>query len=392
MRLLAEILETHGITEVDWGNWRWHVRHRITTLDELSTWIDVTGDERRAIEESHGQYRWAITPYYASLIDPADPACPIRLQAVPQLDEFRIPAHTELVDPIGDLSAQKTNRVIHKYPDRVALLVTAVCPMYCRHCVRKYHTTEIGHSYFRENESTPMEEDFRYIEDHEEVRDVVLTGGDPLSYRDHQLEPIIARLRAIEHVEIIRLGTRLPVFLPQRVTPELCAMLERYHPVWINTHFNHPREVTPDAAAACDRLLRAGVPLGNQTALLKGVNDDLDTIRTLCTSLVRIRVRPYYLYHCNVSRGVTHFVTTLEHGMRIMEGLIGPITGFAVPQYIVSTPIGKIPVMPEYLRQVDGRFVARNWKGETCDVDWLGPSLDESDPTRPVIEAAADEM
>ncbi|ACU38329.1 arginine 2,3-aminomutase [Actinosynnema pretiosum subsp. pretiosum] len=347
-----------------WGDWRWHMRHRVTTLDKLREWVRVSPQEEAAISGTAGKYRWSVTPYYASLMDPDDPLCPIRQQAVPAQGELLEFPDAE-VDPVGDMFYRKTNRVVHKYPDRVVLLVTETCPVYCRHCTRKFHTTDVEGTYFRDNEGGGYEEDLRYIREHPEIRDVLLTGGDPLSYRDEKLEEIISGLRAIPSVEIIRIGSRFPVLLPQRVTDEFCEMLARHHPVWLNTHFNHPREITPEAAAAVDRLLRHGVPVGNQTVLLKGINDDVPTMRKLMTELLRIRVRPYYLYHCDNVTGVSHFMTSVEKGLEIMEGLQGHMTGFGVPQYVLTTRIGKIPISRPYHEAVEDGLALRNYRGQT---------------------------
>jgi len=275
------------------------------------------------------------------------------------------------VDPVGDRIYRKTNRVVHKYPDRVILLVTKICPVYCRHCTRKYHTTALDGTYFERKEAISWEEDYDYIASHPAIRDVLLTGGEPLMYSDSKLDQIISRLRQISHVEIIRIGSRCPVVLPQRITPELCSMLEQHHPVWLNTHFNHPKEITPEAAQACDRLLRHGIVVQNQTVLLRGINDDLPTMRALLTGLLKIRVRPYYLYHCDNAVGVSHFVTSLEKGRELMRGLLGYITGFAVPQYVLTTPLGKIPLWEEYLHRNDEGYWVENYKGETMSVEDL---------------------
>lgn len=362
--------------ELVWSDWRSHLKHRISTLDELRQWINVTPDEEAAIRQSVGKYRWSITPYYAALMDKDDPTCPIRQQAVPQIGEFQTFAGAD-PDPVGDTYYRKTNRVVHKYPDRIILLVTESCAVYCRHCTRKYHTTSLDSTYFESSEAASWEQDFDYIASHPEIRDVLLTGGDPLTYGDEKLELIISRLRQIPHVEIIRFGSRYPVLLPQRITPEFCAMLEKYHPIWLNTHFNHPKEITPEAAAACDRLLRHGIPVQNQTVLLKGINDNLDTMKTLLKGLLKIRVRPYYLYHCDNVTGVSHFVTSIETGRQIMKGLIGHITGFAVPQYIVTTKLGKIPLWEEQCHPDDNGYYLENYKGETMFLseDALLPDL-----------------
>lgn len=359
--------KTHDLV---WTDWRSQLKHRIQTLDELRQWIDVTPDEEAAILASEGKYRWSITPYYASLMDKTNPHCPVRLQAVPHIQEFAtFPG--EDADPVGDTVYRKTNRVVHKYPDRVILLVTEACAVYCRHCTRKYHTTDLEGSYFETSEAASWEQDFEYIASHPEIRDVLLTGGDPLTYSDEKLDLIISRLRKIPHVEIIRIGSRYPVLLPQRITPEFCAMLERHHPIWLNTHFNHPKEITPEAAAACDRLLRHGIPVQNQTVLLKGINDNLETMQMLLKELLKIRVRPYYLYHCDTVTGVSHFVTSVEKGREIMRGLLGHMTGFAVPQYIVTTKLGKIPLWEEQFHQDETGYWLENYRGETARLDDL---------------------
>lgn len=357
-----------GVSRSDWSDWRWQLRHRITTLRGLSRWINITPGEQEAIERSAGRYRWSITPYYASLMDPDDPACPIRQQAVPAIGEF-LDSGTADVDPVGDMSFRKTNRVVHKYPDRVIILITEACPVYCRHCTRKFHTTNLNGTYFRDNEGESFDEDLRYIAEHPEIRDVLLTGGDPLSYPDRKLDEIISGIRAIPSVEIIRIGSRFPVLLPHRITDEFCEMLAQYHPIWFNTHFNHPDEITPESAAAVDRLLRSGVPVGNQTVLLKGINDNVRTMRDLMTKLLSIRVRPYYLYHCDDVVGVSHFMTTIEKGLEIMEGLQGHITGFGVPQYVLTTPVGKIPISNPYHEPTGSGLLLRNYAGQQLRID-----------------------
>lgn len=351
-----------------WTDWRSQLQHRISTVEDLRRWINVTPDEEQAIQDSAGKYRWSITPYYAALMDKDDPMCPIRQQSVPSVQEF-ISFTGSDNDPVGDTVYRKTNRVVHKYPDRVIFLITEVCAVYCRHCTRKYHTTDLSGTYFESNEAASWEQDFEYIASHPEIRDVLLTGGDPLTYSDEKLELIISRLRKIPHVEIIRIGSRYPVLLPQRITPEFCAMLEKYHPIWLNTHFNHPKEITPEAAAACDRLLRHGIPVQNQTVLLKGLNDDLETMKSLLKGLLKIRVRPYYLYHCDNVTGVSHFVTSIEKGREIMRGLLGHMTGFAVPQYIVTTKLGKIPLWEEQFHQDDQGYWLENYNHDTMRVD-----------------------
>lgn len=362
-KLVERMRQTHQIEGLDWEDWRSHLKHAIRTEEALRAWIEVTPVEVEAIRATSPQYRWQITPYYASLMDPHDPKCPIRRQAVPSLDELKPHPHAS-VDPVGDRDFRKTRRVVHKYPDRIILLVTEACPVYCRHCTRKYHTTDRRGTYFDKSADVHWKADFAYIEQHSEIRDVLLTGGDPLTLPDAALEPILKRLRAIPHVEVIRIGSRYPVLLPQRITSAFCEMLDRYQPIWLNTHFNHPKELTDKAAAACDRLLRHGVPVQNQTVLLKGINDDADTLQALLHGLLKIRVRPYYLYHCDNVVGVSHFATSLTEGRALMQELRGYTTGFAVPQYVLTTPLGKIPLDEDHLAQEGEDVWVTNYKGK----------------------------
>ncbi len=345
-----------------WSDWRWHMANRISKPEQLEEWITVTDAEKRAIAATKDTYKFSVTPYYASLMDKDDPNCPIRQQAIPSVQELHEYPDAD-VDPVGDRHYRKTNRVVHKYPDRVVLLVTETCPVYCRHCTRKFHTTSKEGTYFGEREAKSFEEDFEYIAKTPAIRDVLLTGGDPLVYNDRKLEFIISRLRSIPHVEIIRIGSRFPVLLPQRITPSFCQMLEKYHPVWLNTHFNHPKEITPEAAEACDRLLRHGIPVQNQSVLLKGINDDVDTMRSLLCGLLKIRVRPYYLYHCDNVVGVSHFATDIEKGKELMAALFGNITGFSVPSYIITTKLGKIPITKQYVRNEGSEYVLEGYQG-----------------------------
>ncbi len=360
-----------SFTKEDWSNWKYHINHSIQTLDQLAEWVEVSEEEKQGFAACQSKYKWRVTPYYASLMDKHDPNCPIRLQSNPSPHEITPPSSAD-VDPVGDRSNLKTRRVVHKYPNRVIFLVSEVCGVYCRHCTRKFHTTDLEGTYYNKSLESSFDLDFEYIENHPEIDDVLLTGGDPLTLPDRKLEEIISRLRKIKHINIIRIGSRYPVFLPQRITPELCQMLEKYHPIWINTHFNHPVEITEESAAACDRLLRHGIPVGNQSVLLKGINDNVETMRTLIKKLVGIRVRPYYLYHNDNVVGVSHFTTTLEKGMEIMDGLQGFETGFSVPMYVVTTKLGKIPVTREHIIKKDGRILITNYKRQVTDItDYL---------------------
>ncbi len=346
-------LTSADFTAEDWQSWRWQMANAIDTAEALQRWIDVSPDEERAIKETASSYKWRVTPYYASLMDKHDPSCAIRRQALPDCAEMRW-AEGLSIDPNGDRRDRKTNRVIHRYADHALLLVTQTCPVYCRHCTRKYHTTHRDGTYFGAGEGVSFDEDLAYLAAHTEIREVLLSGGDPLTYSDAKLETLLKGLRAIPHIEIIRIGSRYPVLLPQRITDEFCAMLVRYHPIWFSTHFNHPRELSPEAIAACDRLSRHGVPIVNSTVLLKGINDDSPTMESLLRGLVNARVKPYYLFHCDNVQGTGHFMTTVEAGQKLVAGLVGKISGYAIPRYAITTDHSKIPLEKSYLAAKDG--------------------------------------
>lgn len=353
--------------QTDWNDWKFQLRNNIKTTADAKKWINLSQNEIMGIETSYKKYLWTVTPYYMSLMNKEDENCPIRLQAIPNVNELSN-INDSQIDPVGDMDNLKTNRVIHKYPNRVVLLVSDTCSVLCRHCTRKYHTLNKEGTYFRKNNQLSYEDDFSYIENHQEINDVLLTGGDPLIKSDEALELIIKKLRSIPHVNIIRIGSRCPVTLPQRITHNLCKMLEKYHPIWLNTHFNHPNEITEDAAFACDRLLRYGIPVQNQSVLLKGINDNVDTMRSLIRGLLGIRVRPYYLYHCDRVNGVSHFSTSLVEGMNIMDGLSGFETGFSVPSYVIATKLGKIPIQKTYIKNENDRVIITNYKNQTLDI------------------------
>jgi lysine 2,3-aminomutase len=336
----------------EWTNWRWQMQNRIHSVEALEEWIDVTPDERRAIEETSDVFRWNVTPYYARLMDPHDPSCPIRRQVVPATDELRDDLVDEL-DPLDETGHSPVKNLIHNYEDRVAFCVTAECAIYCRYCLRKRMVGD-ANFFMRTDEHQAA---IDYIAAHDEIRDVLLTGGDPLTFNEDNLEWLLRRLRAIDHVELIRFGSRMPVKLPYRVTDALCELLERYHPIWINTHFNHPKELTDEAAAAIDRLKQAGVPVGNQTVLLRGINDDPATMKALNEGLVRMRVRPYYLYQAQVIGGTGHFRVPIEVGMHLMRRLRGRTSGFAIPTYVLDTPHGKVPLNRSYVKGRAGGYV-----------------------------------
>ena len=335
----------HNGSEAEWNDWRWQMRHRIDTAEALGRYVTPTDAERAAIAATEGVFRWTITPYYASLMDPVDPADPVRQQVVPQAAEVA-PDIVGVVDPLDEGGHSPVKNLVHNYPDKVAFCVTSECAVYCRYCLRKRMVGDADYM-MRKDE---LRDGLAYLRAHPAIRDVLLTGGDPLVFSDANLDWLLGELRAIPHVEVVRLGSRLPVVNPMRVTAELCAVLQRHHPVWLNTHFNHPNELTPEARAACARLADAGVPVGNQSVLLAGVNDDAATMRRLCEGLVAMRVRPYYLYQAQLIGGTAHLRTPIETGMALMRSLRGHTSGFAVPAYVLDTPDGKVPLTRDYVR------------------------------------------
>ncbi len=349
------------VTDEQWNDWHWQVRNRIETLDQLKKYMKLTPEEEEGVKQSLETLRMAITPYYLSLINQDNPNGPIRKQAIPTGAETHIAA-ADLVDPLHEDEDSPVPGLTHRYPDRVLLLITDMCSMYCRHCTRRRIA---GHT-DAEMPKDHIEQAIDYIARTPQVRDVLLSGGDALMVGDARLEYIIKRLREIPHVEIIRIGTRTPVVCPQRITDGLVDMLKKYHPIWLNTHFNHPDEITPESAAACAKLADAGIPLGNQSVLLRGVNDCVSTMKTLCQQLLKIRVRPYYIYQCDLSMGLEHFRTPVSKGIEIIEGLRGHTSGLAVPTFVVDAPGGggKTPVMPQYvISQSPGKVVLRNFEG-----------------------------
>jgi lysine 2,3-aminomutase len=355
------------VPESRWNDVAWQLKHSIRSAAELSRLLELSEPERRATETLGRVFSFAVTPYYFSLIDPSDPADPIRRMILPSLEEERATAFGE-IDPLGEKPDQVAPGLTHRYPDRVLFVVTSFCTSYCRFCIRKrnWHDSDAARS------RQDVDQALAYIRDHPEIRDVLVSGGDPLTLPAKQLEYALAGLRAIPHVEIVRFGSREPVQLPMRITPELTSLLERHAPVWLNTHFNHPREITAEAAQAVDRLLRAGIPVNNQSVLLRGVNDSLEVMRELVQGLLRIKVRPYYLYHCDDVVGAGHLRTSVRRGLEILEGLRGHTTGFAIPTFVVDAPGGggKIPLMPNYLvSQGESSLVVRNFEGVLVRID-----------------------
>ncbi|KNZ70841.1 lysine 2,3-aminomutase YodO family protein [Thermincola ferriacetica] len=350
--------------EKKWNDWTWQLRNRITSVEELKKILKLTPKEEDGIRNCLTHLRMAITPYYASLMDPNDSNCPIRKQAVPTSDEL-ISVCSDMDDPLHEEIDSPVPGITHRYPDRVLMLVTDQCAMYCRHCTRR----RMAGTNDRQLPMKQIERALKYIKSSPSIRDVLISGGDSFLLPDEKIEYLLKNLRAIKHVEIIRFGTRTPVVLPQRITPQLCNILKKYHPIWVNTHFNHPKEITPESIHACNMLADAGIPLGNQTVLLKGINDCPGIMRRLFQKLLTIRVRPYYLYQCDLARGIEHFRTPVSRGIEIIEMLRGHTSGLAVPTFVVDAPGGggKIPVNPQYLisHSVD-KTILRNYEGVIC--------------------------
>ncbi len=350
----------NDVPDAKWMDWRWQMSHRLNSVDELAQVINLTESERKALS-ANDLFRVDITPYFASLMDPDDPNCPVRKQIVPTEAEL-VPFHSMMEDSLAEDKHSPVPGLVHRYPDRVLMLVTTQCASYCRYCTRSRIVGDPTQTFSR----TDFDAQIEYIEQTPQIRDVLLSGGDPLTIAPKTVDMILARLRAIPHLEIIRIGSRVPVFLPMRVNQQFTDMLEKYHPLWLNIHVNHPKEIAPELAAACERLAKAGVPLGNQSVLLAGVNDSVRIQRKLAHELVKIRVRPYYLYQCDLVEGAGHLRTSVSKGIEIMEGLRGHTSGYAVPTYVVDAPGGggKIPVAPNYvIAQSPGKVVLRNFEG-----------------------------
>ena len=349
------------VTPEEWNDWRWQMRNAIRDVKTLAKVIHLDKDEKEHLDQTLTKFRMSITPYYASLMDRQYKLCSVRLQAVPRITELHDDTD-DMDDPLSEDVDSTVPGLTHRYPDRVLFLITNICSMYCRHCTRRRF---VG---FEDDHlpSEHLEQGYDYIRRHKEVRDIVLSGGDPLTLGEEQLEPILRELRSIDHVEIIRIGTRTPVVCPQRITDEFVSMVRKYHPVYVNTHFNHYKEVTLEAKEACERLADGGIPVANQSVLLRDVNDCPRIMKKLVQELLMIRVRPYYIYQCDMSRGISHFRTSIAKGMEIMENLRGHTSGLAVPTFVVDAPggAGKIPVGPKYiLSQSDKRVILRNYEG-----------------------------
>ncbi len=348
-----------------WADQKWQLRNRIDSLADLEARINLTDEERAGVLLAGTKLAMSITPHFFNLIDKDDPNCPIRRQVIPRIEEGWT-APEELADPCGEDSHMPVPGLVHRYPDRVLFLVTDRCASYCRYCTRSRVVSGVG----EQRLETQWEAAFEYLEKTPQVRDVLLSGGDPLLLSDAKLEKIISRLRAIPHIQFIRIGSRIPIFLPQRVTPELCTMLKKYHPLFISIHSNHPKELTTEVRDALARLADAGIPIGNQSVLLRNVNDSAEVQKTLVHKLLMCRARPYYLYQCDLISGSSHLRTSVSVGLEVIEGLRGHTTGYAVPQFVIDGPGGggKIPLNPDYIVHRDHkRVILRNYEGETFE-------------------------
>ncbi len=352
-------------SESQWNDWKWQLRNRVTTLEGLEKCLSLSSSERAGVLLSAGKLSLAITPHFFNLIDPNDPECPIRRQVVPRMEES-LTAPWEMADPCGEDSHMPVPGLVHRYPDRVLFLVTDRCASYCRYCTRSRVVSGAGEQELHTN----FDEAFAYLEKHGEIRDVLFSGGDALLFSDEKLEYLLSRVRAIPHIQFLRIGSRVPIFLPQRITPELCQMLRKYHPLWMSVHVNHPRELTVEVRDALGRLADAGMPLGNQSVLLAGVNDDVVTMRDLVHKLLMCRVRPYYLYQCDLIQGSAHLRAHIAKGLEIIEGLRGHTSGYAIPQFVIDAPGGggKVPVNPSYvIFKDDEKIVLRNFEGRVFE-------------------------
>ena len=373
------------VSDLDWNNWHWQLKHRITTPEQLQRLMPtLTPEESAGAKLANHKLALAITPYFFNLIDPADERCPIRRQVIPRIEETHT-APWEMSDPCGEDSHSPVPGLVHRYPDRVLFLVTDRCAAYCRYCTRsRLVSNATGYDFHPE-----FDRQVAYIAQHPEIRDVLLSGGDPLLLSDEKLEHLLGRLRAIKHVEFLRIGSRIPVFLPQRITPELCAMLKKFHPLFMSIHSNHPRELTVEVHDALGRLADAGIPLGNQSVLLKYVNDDEEIMKTHVQKLLMCRVKPYYIYQCDLISGSAHLRTSVRKGIEIMAQLRGFTTGYAVPTYVIDAPGGggKVPVSPEYIlsRNAD-RVVIRNYEGRIFEYPEAADGTPLSQPPKEIEE------
>jgi lysine 2,3-aminomutase len=374
-----------NVSDEEWNDWRWQFKNRITSLEQLETLMPMlTPEERGGTLLANTRLAMAITPYFFTLIDGADESCPIRRQVIPRIEETHT-APWEMKDPCGEDAHSPVPGLVHRYPDRVLFLVTDRCAAYCRYCTRSRLVSNATGYDFHPN----FEKQIEYIRNTPAVRDVLLSGGDPLVFSDDKLDYLLGRLRAIPHVEFLRIGTRIPIFMPQRITPGLCSILRKYHPLFVSVHSNHPRELTTEVREGLARLADAGIPLGNQSVLLRGVNDNVTVMRALLHKLLMCRVKPYYLYQCDLISGSAHLRASVRKGIEIMEQLRGHTTGYAVPQYVIDAPGGggKVPINPEYvLQRSDDRVLIRNFEGKIFEYPEPQDGARLTEPPRQIEE------
>jgi len=368
----------------DWNSYRWQLKNRITTLARLEELIDLTPEERAGCEFANSKLALAITPYFFNLIDREDPDCPIRRQVIPRGGEM-VRTAEEMLDPVGEDSHSPVPGLVHRYPDRVLFLVTDRCAAYCRYCTRSRLVSNAQDYNFHPEFESGLE----YIRNTPEIRDVLLSGGDPLLLSNRKLDYLLGELRKIPHVEFVRIGSRIPIFLPQRIDDDLCEIFKKHGPIWMSIHVNHPRECTHALRAACERLSFAGVPIGNQSVLLKGINDDSETMKSLIHRLLMMRVRPYYLYQCDLITGSAHLRADPRKGIEIIQALRGHTTGYAIPQFVIDAPGGggKVPINPEYVKEVtDEAIIMRNFSGDEYSYPLVDTVAAKPDPKAPELE------
>lgn len=368
----------------DWNSWKWQLKNRITKLEQLEQYMTLTADERAGCLFAKDKLALAITPYFFNLIDREDPNCPVRRQVIPRSGEMHT-SPEEMLDPVGEENTKPVDGIVHRYPDRVLFLVTDRCAAYCRYCTRSRLVSNAQDYNFHPE----FESGLDYIRNHPEIRDVLLSGGDPLLLSDRKLDHLLGELRKIPHVEFIRIGSRIPVFLPQRITPELCEIFKKHGPIWLSIHVNHPNECTHTLRDACESLTYAGVPIGNQSVLLKDVNDDADVMKSLIHRLLMMRVRPYYLYQCDLITGSAHLRADPRKGIEIIRNLRGHTTGYSIPQFVIDAPGGggKIPINPEYIKEItDDAIVMHNFSGEEYRYPLKASAQSEIDPNAPELE------
>jgi lysine 2,3-aminomutase len=367
----------------DWNSWKWQLKNRITKLEQLEQYMELTAEERAGCLFAKDKLAMAITPYFFNLIDPEDPNCPVRRQVIPRSGEMQT-APEEMLDPVGEENTKPVDGIVHRYPDRVLFLVTDRCAAYCRYCTRSRLVSNAQDYNFHPEFESGLE----YIRNHSEIRDVLLSGGDPLLLSDRKIDYLLGELHKIPHVEFVRIGSRIPVFLPQRITPELCEIFKKHGPVWMSIHVNHPNECTHALRDACEQLTYAGVPIGNQSVLLRDVNDNPEVMQSLIHRLLMMRVRPYYLYQCDLITGSAHLRADPRKGIEIIRSLRGHTTGYSIPQFVIDAPGGggKIPINPDYVKEItNDAIVMRNFNGDEYRYPLNNAAQVEKDPNAPEL-------